>query len=242
MKGFVVTGACALSLLAAPRGQPAPAGRAQYERLCARCHGADGHGGEFAPDIVAGVRRRSDPELSQLIRTGLPQKGMPGAAVTDAQLRALLPLLRTFTPVKSHEERTERAEMENGDTLEGRVLNRSTSELQLRSNDGQIHLLRRAGDRYRRVTSQTDWPTYHGQLGGNRFSALDEINRGTVARLSPRWMFSVPGASRLEVTPLVIDGVMYVTSVNECYALDAGSGRRLWHYERPRTKGVVMWW
>ena len=40
-------------------------------------------------------------------------------------------------------------------------------------------------------------------------------------------------------TPLVIDGVMYVTSVNECYALDAGSGRRLWHYERPRTKGVA---
>ena len=239
MKGVVVMGACALSFLAAPRGQPVPAGRAQYERLCARCHGGDGHGGEFAPDIVAGIRRRSDTELAQLIRTGLPQKGMPGATVTDAQLRALLPLLRTFTPAASHDEPAERAQMENGDTLEGRVLNRSTSELQLRSNDGQIHLLRRAGDRYRRVTSETDWPTYHGQLGGNRFSALDEINRGTVGRLSPRWMFSLPGASRLEVTPLVIDGVMYVTSVNECYALDAGSGRRLWHYERPRTKGVA---
>jgi alcohol dehydrogenase (cytochrome c) len=52
-------------------------------------------------------------------------------------------------------------------------------------------------------------------------------------------MFALPGASHLEVTPIVVDGVMYVTNVNECYAIDAGSGRRLWHYERPRTKGVA---
>ena len=32
---------------------------------------------------------------------------------------------------------------------------------------------------------------------------------------------------------------MYVTSANECYALDAGSGRQIWHYQRPRTKGLV---
>ncbi len=32
---------------------------------------------------------------------------------------------------------------------------------------------------------------------------------------------------------------MYVTSANECYALDAGSGRQIWHYERPRTPGLV---
>ena len=71
---------------------------------------------------------------------------MPGAAVTDGAAARALPLLRTFTPAPSHDEPTERAPMENGDTLEGRVLNRSTSELQLRSSDGQIHLLRRAGD------------------------------------------------------------------------------------------------
>jgi alcohol dehydrogenase (cytochrome c) len=43
----------------------------------------------------------------------------------------------------------------------------------------------------------------------------------------------------LEVTPLVQDGVMYVTNANECYALDAGTGKEVWHFSRPRTRGLV---
>ena len=38
---------------------------------------------------------------------------------------------------------------------------------------------------------------------------------------------------------MVVDGIMYVTSANQCYALDAGSGRQIWLYERPRTKGLI---
>jgi len=46
-------------------------------------------------------------------------------------------------------------------------------------------------------------------------------------------MFTIPAAPRaLEMTPVVVDGVMYVTSVNEAYALDARSGREIWHYSR----------
>jgi alcohol dehydrogenase (cytochrome c) len=41
------------------------------------------------------------------------------------------------------------------------------------------------------------------------------------------------------VTPVVVEGVMYVTSANELYALDAGSGREIWRYQRPRTKGLI---
>jgi alcohol dehydrogenase (cytochrome c) len=51
-------------------------------------------------------------------------------------------------------------------------------------------------------------------------------------------MFTVPEASYLEVTPVVVEGIMYVTSANQCYALDAGNGRELWHFRRDRTKGV----
>jgi alcohol dehydrogenase (cytochrome c) len=84
------------------------------------------------------------------------------------------------------------------------------------------------------------WPTYHGNVSGNRFSALDRINRGNVDRLAPKWMFPIPGAPRaLQVTPVVVDGVMYVTSVNEAYALDARNGREIWHYSRPRTQGLA---
>jgi PQQ-dependent dehydrogenase (methanol/ethanol family) len=84
------------------------------------------------------------------------------------------------------------------------------------------------------------WPTYHGNVSGNRFSALDQINAGNVAHLQPKWMFTLPRAPRtLEGTPVVVDGVMYVTSVNEAYALDARSGREIWHYSRPRSEGLA---
>ena len=52
-------------------------------------------------------------------------------------------------------------------------------------------------------------------------------------------MFSIPDAGLLQVTPVVVDGIMYVTAPNECFAIDAGSGRPVWHYKRPRTKGVA---
>jgi alcohol dehydrogenase (cytochrome c) len=85
-----------------------------------------------------------------------------------------------------------------------------------------------------------EWPTYHGQLNGNRFSPLDQINATTIHGLAPKWMFTIQGAPRaLQMTPVVVDGVMYVTSVNEAYALDARSGRSKWHYSRPRTPGLA---
>src|SRR6476620_2837984 len=85
-----------------------------------------------------------------------------------------------------------------------------------------------------------EWPTYHGALSGNRFSPLDQINASTIHRLAPKWMFTIHGAPRpLQMTPVVVDGVMYVTSVNEAYAHDAQSGHQIWHYGRPRTQGLA---
>ena len=58
-------------------------------------------------------------------------------------------------------------------------------------------------------------------------------------RLAPAWIFPVPGAPRLEVTPLVVDGVMYITGANEAYALDATTGRQIWSFRTPRTQGLL---
>src|SRR5688572_19081569 len=66
----------------------------------------------------------------------------------------------------------------DGRTLEGRVLNEGLSDLQLRTDDSRIYLLRKAaGDRYRIVTSQRDWPTYHGDVGGNRYTTVTQIDK-----------------------------------------------------------------
>jgi alcohol dehydrogenase (cytochrome c) len=84
-----------------------------------------------------------------------------------------------------------------------------------------------------------DWPTYHGRFSGNRHSALNQITTANVSRLAMQWMFPVEKARRLEVTPVVVDGVMYVTTANETYAIDAATARQIWHYSRPLTPGLV---
>ncbi len=239
MRLLVLLVACLVSSPIDALAQGTDAGGRQYERLCASCHGGDGRGGERGPSIVGRLASRDDRELAELIRAGLPASGMPGISVGERDMRPLVNFLRT---VQGHGDLAPlrvKPVTVAGEALDGVALGQGPDELQVLTDDRRIHLLRRSGGRFRRVTSQADWPTYHGDMRGNRFSPLDQIDTSNVAGLAPAWMFPVAGSSRLQVTPVVVDGIMYVTNVNECYALDAGSGRQLWHYRRPRTKGLA---
>ena len=84
-----------------------------------------------------------------------------------------------------------------------------------------------------------EWPTYHGQLNGNRYSPLSQINVDSVQRLAPAWSFPAGSGQALQNTPVVAGGVMYVTAVNSVTALDARTGRKIWAFSRPRSKGLV---
>ncbi|MBL8231966.1 MAG: PQQ-dependent dehydrogenase, methanol/ethanol family [Bryobacterales bacterium] len=84
-----------------------------------------------------------------------------------------------------------------------------------------------------------DWPFYHGLLSGNRHSSLREIHAGNVHQLAPRWMFNVPSSGLHEATPIVSDGVMFIASVNEVFAVDPRDGRSIWRFRRPRSSGLV---
>ncbi len=223
----------------APRPDAVGMGRAAFERTCARCHGADGQGGEMGPGITTRMALRTDQELATLVRDGLPAKGMPAFQFADAELRELVAFVRTLRPRGDQAPARVTVNTSGSAPLSAFLLNRSADDMQVLAEDGTLQLLRKDGSRHRRVTSQVDWPTYHGALHGNRYSAVDQVNRTTVERLAPAWMFTFSDTARLEVTPIVIDGVMYVTAVNECYALDAGSGRRIWHFKRPRSKGLA---
>ncbi|HYW41424.1 MAG TPA: PQQ-binding-like beta-propeller repeat protein [Bryobacteraceae bacterium] len=217
--------------------QDANPGRLAFENRCARCHGADGNGGEMGPAIASRLAAFDDAQLARLIREGLPSRGMPPSQATDAETAQITRFLRSIQPFRRPLVR-ETVRTVDGKTLDGQVLNRGFSDLQLRTDDGHVHLLRRAGERYREVTSQTDWPGYNGQPGGNRYTTLAQITPKNVSRLAASWVFSFPDNSHLETTPVVVGGIMYVTSANECYGLDAGSGRQIWHYQRPRTGGL----
>ncbi len=81
------------------------------------------------------------------------------------------------------------------------------------------------------------WLTYNGNLSGNRYSTLRQINTTNVSRLKLKWVFPIPYFG-LEVTPLAAGGVLYVTGPNQVYALDALTGNAIWHYSRPTTPGL----
>jgi len=84
-----------------------------------------------------------------------------------------------------------------------------------------------------------NWTSYNGDYTGRRYSSLRDINSGNVAHLQAAWVFHPGNSERLEVTPVVIHGIMYVTSANDAFALDARTGRALWHYDRPVSSGLL---
>ena len=85
------------------------------------------------------------------------------------------------------------------------------------------------------------WMTYSGAYDGSRFSPLDQINRTNVNRLALQWVFQTRVRGSHETTPLVIDGVMYLTAPqNHAYAIDVRTGRPLWHYERTLPKEMSL--
>jgi len=80
-----------------------------------------------------------------------------------------------------------------------------------------------------------NWLTYSRDLMGHRFSPLKEINTENVANLKVKWAFQFPN-DRSEVSPIVVDDVMYVTGPNWAAALDVHTGRRLWSWNRAIPK------
>lgn len=70
--------------------------------------------------------------------------------------------------------------------------------------------------------------TYGMGHGQQRYSPLDQINRDTVKRLVPVWNYSLNDSRGQETFPLVMDGVMYVTSHNATAAIDARTGKQIW--------------
>ena len=108
----------------------------------------------------------------------------------------------------------------------------------------------------------TTWPTYNGDYSGRRFSTLDQINQNNVAKLKPAWVYKVnvgetPGAivggegkpagagnnkdisgNSVKATPLLVNGILYFTLPDNTWAVDARTGKEIWHYFW-RTQGGI---
>jgi alcohol dehydrogenase (cytochrome c) len=78
-----------------------------------------------------------------------------------------------------------------------------------------------------------NWLTYSGNYLGHRYSPLAQIDESNAARLKPMWAYQVNSLQRFEATPLVVDGVMYVSEPpSNVTALDPRTGRPLWRHRR----------
>ncbi|HEX4024309.1 MAG TPA: PQQ-binding-like beta-propeller repeat protein [Steroidobacteraceae bacterium] len=97
-----------------------------------------------------------------------------------------------------------------------------------------------------------EWPSYGRDYANSRYAPLNQINAGTVQGLAPAWIFQTGKTGSFEDSPVVVGGVMYVTSgvTNSVFALDAGTGRRLWTHDTvlgfasfccgPNNRGVAV--
>src|SRR6202035_5765719 len=76
-----------------------------------------------------------------------------------------------------------------------------------------------------------NWLTYSGSYASQRYSALQQINAANVKNLELKWVFQAQSLQKFETTPLVVDGIMYLTqSPNDIVALDPKTGRAFWVY------------
>ena len=89
------------------------------------------------------------------------------------------------------------------------------------------------------------WPIYSGDYSGRRFSPLSKINASNVTSLSLAWVYRLNVSSSgifgtsVKSTPLVVDGVMYFSVPDHVWAVDARTGRELWHYAWPSKGGMA---
>jgi quinoprotein glucose dehydrogenase len=93
------------------------------------------------------------------------------------------------------------------------------------------------------AVSAQNWAQHGGDAGESRFSPLKQITAANIATLATAWTFDL-GMSNLQLTPLVVDGVMYVSGASNVFALEPETGKVLWRFETPAPvgrRGVAYW-
>jgi alcohol dehydrogenase (cytochrome c) len=81
--------------------------------------------------------------------------------------------------------------------------------------------------------AKDSWPTFHGEYSGRRHSELEEITPDNVHALALAWAFQTNQAQQIKATPILVDGILYLTTPDNLWAIDARSGRQIWRHQHP---------
>ena len=226
---------------------------------CSGCHTAAGRGGSGGPDLSNVARQLSLPELEQSL-TDPGARIAAGYALVSVSLKNGTVLKGFARSRGSHDVQVQTADGQLHMLVESqysKIVNETGSAmpaLHAGANEQQdlvAWLSRLGGVTEGALTGDVaaanpaefealvhpkngEWPSYYGNIGGNRYSALNQINTMNVGKLALQWIYPIQ-YQPLEMTPLVSGGLMFVTGPNQVFALDARSGREVWRYIRPRT-------
>lgn len=77
------------------------------------------------------------------------------------------------------------------------------------------------------------WLNYHGDYSGRRHSSLTAITPENVSTLKEVWRFQSTPNQQIKASPILVNGVLYVTAPDHLWAVDARTGKQLWHYQNP---------
>ncbi len=97
-------------------------------------------------------------------------------------------------------------------------------------------------------SSSEDWTAYLGGSDRNHYSTLTQINASNVDQLKVAWEYNLPDSGQIQVNPIIVKGVLFGVSPSvQAFALDAATGREIWHFGDPlknwasTSRGVSYW-
>jgi alcohol dehydrogenase (cytochrome c) len=196
-------------------------GRELFLARCAACHGADGSGGEAAPALAGRplTRGGSDWALFRTIRYGIPNTAMAPHGLPHEDVWHLVSFVRS---------------LENHGLGEGMGSAHALADRNLSvSRDDLLAAAR----------NTSDWLMFGGSYSSQRFTALTSINRDNVSRIAVQWIHQLSELGdddRIVATPLVRDGIVFVTSPpGTVLAMDGSTGDVLWQWKKQLPEHVM---
>jgi alcohol dehydrogenase (cytochrome c) len=229
------------------QGNGANQGARQFAVTCAGCHGLDGSGSAKGAAItVPRVIALSDSDLVRIVRDGVPGKGMPASQLGDQEIQSIVQYLRTIQRAAASSPDVTIAVKSPANANPAQPTATTGPQPQTAKTEvpakpapvGTGFIDVRQSDLNQKEVKE-NWVSYNGDYTGRRYSAMDEVTPANVARLKTKWVFHTTGAGIMEVTPVVVAGVMFITRSNDAWALDAKTGKQLWHHERAVSSGLI---
>ncbi|HJZ71166.1 MAG TPA: PQQ-dependent dehydrogenase, methanol/ethanol family [Vicinamibacterales bacterium] len=229
---------------------------------CASCHEVNGRGGMVGPDLSTAGRGSAPVLRAKIVDPNKPPSGRGAAppqviaATLDdgtqirgvrrnedtfsAQIVDASGMLHLVDKLKAKAFRVENVSLMPADyatRLTAAELNHVVAYLgTLRSRAASTGASAAGGVTVDRLVKSAaephNWLMYWGDYHATHYSALTQIAAGNVDRLRAAWAYPMPGESVLEATPVVVDGVMYMTQPGAVVALDARTGRQIWRSAR----------